>query len=155
MADNNFLIVFSKPFLRRLEMISSIEDIKEELKTYSERNNVGYNETVYSYVKTILKNGTYFGRNIHVSQELFFEAAFWSSKLETKQKIRPKNFNDIKDKKNSEFFSKLTQSVILALIEHFYEKDSDLDNIKFKLELSSYIKTLYEVSCIKRDRLHK
>jgi len=156
MTDNKFyLITFSEPFLNRLKNISSLEEIKKELKEYSELHKLDYEEVVYFYVRTILKNGTYFEHKQEISEELFFESAFWSSKKETKQKIRPKNFKDIKDKKNQKLFSKLQQSITLALINKYYEKNSELDNIKFKLELIKYIETMYEISCIKRDRSKK
>jgi flagella basal body P-ring formation protein FlgA len=149
------LVTFSEPFLNRLKTMKSLENIRNELISYSSLHNIDSQETIYFYVRTILKNGTYFKYNQEISEGLFFEAAYWSSKKETKQKIRPKNFNDIKEKKNQKLFSKLQKSITLALIEEYYDKNSDLDNIKFKLELNKYIETMYEISCIKRDRLKK
>jgi hypothetical protein len=152
MFSNYSLVSFPTPFLLRLKNIKDEKELREALVSFSEINKLEEKEVIYFYVKTILKNGFFFEMEERAVNELLFEAAYWASIKETKQKIRPKNFYDVKDKKNQKFFSKLTKAIIEALIEKYHSKESGNDNIQFSLKLSEYLEVLYEVSCVKRDR---
>ena len=155
MFDNN-LVTFNKPFILALIKLNSLEDIKNKLSDYAKKYNANLEETVYFFVRNLLISNLFFKMNRDIANELFFEAAYWASMQEHKQKTRPKNFNDIQDKKNQKFFTKLNQIIIIAITEEFFipskNEDSKEDNFPYKIELNKYIKELYEISCIKRNR---
>ncbi len=155
MFENN-LVTFNKPYIIALMKLDSLSDIKEKLLDYSKKNNANIEETIYFFVKNLLLSNLFFKMNREVANNLFFEAAYWASMQEHKQKTRPKNFNDIQDKKNQKYFTKLNQIVIVAITEEFFipSKDENIkeDNFNYKIELNKYIEVLYEISCIKRNR---
>lgn len=154
-SDYN-LVTFNKPFLQKLKNLDDKNEIKNILIEYGNRNNYEEGEVIYFYIKNILSNGFFFEMKETVINEIFFEAAYWASTKETKQKIRPKNFNDIKDKKTQKFFTKLTQALIVAITKKYYVcSENEMDNVKYNLELSKYLEVMYEVSCVKRNRLTK
>lgn len=155
MFENN-LVTFNKPFIAALIKLDSKNAIKSKLEDYSKKSNANLDETIYFFVKNLLISNLFFKMNREIANDLFFEAAYWASMQEHKQKTRPKNFNDIQDKKNHKYFTKLNQIVMVALTEEFFipskDEDSKEDNFNFKIELNKYIEVLYEISCIKRNR---
>lgn len=155
MFDNN-LVTFNKPFILALIKLDSLEDIKNKLSDYAKKYNATMEETIYFFVKNLLISNLFFKMNRDIANELFFEAAYWASMQEHKQKTRPKNFNDIQDKKNQKFFTKLNQIIMIAITEEFFvpskNEDSKEENFAYKIELNKYIEVLYEISCIKRNR---
>lgn len=155
MFDNN-LVTFNKPFIMNLIKLNSVNEIKNKLSLYAKKNNANIEETVYFFVKNLLLSNLFFKMDRDIANDLFFEAAYWASMQEHKQKTRPKNFNDIQDKKNQKYFTKLNQIVIIALTEEFFVQSKDEnhkeENFQYKIELNRYIEVLYEISCIKRNR---
>lgn len=111
----------------------------------------------YYLVRTLLEKDIFFSLDKEIYEELFFTAAYWSSAMETKQKNRPKSFNSVSDKKNERFFTKLTHSIMSALIVKHNISTVDIhkntiNEIKFNLELSLFLNLMFEISCIKRKR---
>ncbi len=155
--NNNNLVTFNRPFITALIKLDSKTAIKSKLSDYAKKNNASLEETIYFFVKNLLLANLFFKMNRDIANDLFFEAAYWASMQEHKQKTRPKNFNDIQDKKNQKYFTKLNQIVIVALTEEFFipskkDDESKEDNFNYKIELNKYIEVLYEISCIKRNR---
>lgn len=157
MFTNGSQISFSNPFLMRLRALSSRKEISSSLSDYAKRYKFEECEVNYFFIKAILNNGFYFQMDEEIVKELLFDAIYWASIKETKQKIKPKNFNDVKDKKVHKYYTKLMTTLVNSLVaKHFVEEDTkedkDMKLIKFNLELSKYMELMYELSCIKRNR---
>jgi len=134
------------------------EELKVKIKILSEDLSCDNDLIVYYLVKTLLDYDMFFKLKSSTYEDLFYNAAYWASRAETKQKNRPKSFNGVGDKKTERFFTKLTHSVMSALIiKHNISFDSDIHKssmaeIKFNLELSEFLNLMFEISCVKRNR---
>jgi len=156
---------YSLPLIKRLSSEKDIKTINDVIDSLSQKENIEFEEGRYYFIMSILSQNL---KNIFeedIFESLFMDAATWASSKETKQKIRPKTFKDIKSKKSQRYFTKISKAIVLTLIqEHLIEgtglekqivKDYSLNYIKFQDELASYTNLLYEVSCIRRIRSSK
>lgn len=142
------IIIFSQPFLKRLININHEEDIKKELLDYSVKQNRKFEEINYFFIMNIIKSGDFFKIEANIIN-LYFEAAFWASEQEVKQKVRPKKISDIQNKKGVRVYLKLIQNTIEGLNKKYYIQGEE--NVVYSIELSKFLNILFEISCIKRS----
>jgi len=146
----------SKTYLRGF-INTDLETIYKRIKILADKNSVEEDLILYYLVRTLLDKDMFFSLEEEIYKDLFFNAAYWASKTETKQKNRPKNFNGVGDKKIERYFTKLISAVMSALMKKHNISNEDIHNntmneIKFNLELSEYLNLMFEISCIKRNR---
>lgn len=145
---SNQLIIFPVPFLNRIVNLKSENEIRTSLIEFSKIHKYDEEEVNYYFVLTILKNDMFFEIESLVIN-LFFEAAYWASLQENKQKIRPKNIDEIQSKNCLRVYTKLAQFIIEGVTKKYYV--SNEDNMLYKIELSKYIEIMHEISCLKRS----
>jgi hypothetical protein len=148
--DSNTFNKVSLPdlFTKRLALNTKTEkEIREELISFSELHKKDLNETIYVFVKNILKQDLFFRMEEEVRNSFLFDAIYWSSAIETKKKIRPKNIESVPTEKVKDFYTKLQKEMILSLLRKHKDKEFMLN-----IELSKYLILFYELSCIKRNR---
>lgn len=145
---SNQIIVFLVPFLNRIVGLKSENEIRASLIEFSKFHKYNEEEVNYYFVLTILKNDIFFKIESLVIN-LFFEAAYWASLQESRQKIRPKSIDEIQSKNCLRVYTKLTQFVIEGVTKKYYTPNED--NILYKIELNKYIEIMHEISCLKRS----
>jgi len=133
----------------------TIVDLKERLlKIVTE--DIEYDQIVYLYTKTLLDYHLYFEQPKEIREYLLYSSARWASKKEARGK-RPLGFEEDIDNKHDKYFTKLSKSLINALIvKHDLSGQDILSSsptaIRYNMELNLYMGFMYEISCIKRDR---
>jgi len=163
MEFNMSSLTFPDPFLKRLSTEKDLEVIYDNISIIGEREDFTLDESKYYFVISILAHGLKPIYDKDIFESLFYEVACWASSKETKQKIRPKSFADVKSKKSKKHFTKLSKALTLALIKEYIVSKEDgadtllkdnfqINYIKFQDELSIYTNLLYEISCIRRIR---
>lgn len=150
-------IPFSESFFRACKKLNAYEDLIARLRIISRNESFEIEEVIYFFVKSSLDNNHFFHLQEKVAEKAYYEAAFWASKKESKQKTRPTEFKDVDNKNSSRVFTKLLKSTINGLYRKHSMNCEDLTprsikSIPFDLELESYLNLLYEISCIKRAR---
>ena len=138
-------------------ILNDIKILMEKVDKLAKNLNSRREVILYYLVRSLLERDMFFNVREETRDKIFFEAVYWASKTETKQKNRPKSFNGVGDKKIERFFTKMTHSIISALIvKHDINQNdihkSTVKEIKYNLELSTYLNFLFEISCIKRSR---
>jgi len=151
---NEQIILFSNPILQGFKKSQTEQELREKLINYSEINNYENIQVIYFYIIAALRTGQYFEIDREIIINLFFEAAYWASAKETRQKLRPKCISDIKIKKKQHLFIQLSKELMVAITRKYFNLPKDPDNIKYNVEVSNYLDILYEISCIKRDRVY-
>lgn len=152
--DNPFV---NKLFLKNFIKNKDINGLEESLKDISMKKNIDKDKLNYFLVKSLLNNYMFFELNEEIKDYLFYKAAYWASYQETKQKNRPKNFQNVSNKKNIRYFTTLIHSLISSIYvnnELTYEDliNSSVKKIKYDYELGIYLNFIFEISCIKRKR---
>jgi len=153
-------IFFSDSFYRANKSIQTYDKVLERLELISKNEKMPIEETIYFFTKQSLDKGHFFDYSEEVQKELYFRAAYWASKEESKQKTRPKYFDDIDSKNYTRVFTKFLNSTIKALFKKHKLNFTDIDekstkSMMYDIEVEEYLNLLFEISCIKRDRLKK
>jgi len=143
----NQSITIPTPFIKRLVYLSLSESrIREELKDFSIQHNLETKQTIYFFIKKLLKLDMFFEIKKEIIEPLLFEAVYWSSTVETKKKIRPKEICKVPTEKNNDFYTDLQKEMILAIHRKYN------NSMALEIELKRFLILFYELSCIKRDR---
>lgn len=149
----------SKPFLKNIPIIPilfikktlennySSKDISIKLKDFSNRNNYNLIEVNYFFIKEILKHKIFFNLKEEIREPLLFEAIHWASVNETRSKIRPKSYKDIKEGKHNAFFTQLQKEMIKCIYNSY-----EITSPNFDIILEKYLSFFFDLSCIKRNR---
>jgi len=154
-------VSFSESFYRACKSIKTYDEVIERLKLNAKNQNLELNEIIYFFTKQSLEHNHFFDYSKEVQEKLYFDAAYWASKEESKQKTRPKNFKDIDNKNYTRVFTKFLASTMKSLYVKHNINSEDFINSKsmkvmaYNIEVEEYLNLLFEISCIKRDRSKK
>ena len=122
-------------------------DIKKEIKKIEKERKVESGEISYVILLKILRNKVRTNINDIDFRDLLFDSVYWASKIETKRKIRPKNYKELPREKPDNYFTNLQKHYVLYSQKKYKEKE-----LLLKIELESFFRLCFELTCIKRDR---
>lgn len=151
MAYNNYNTpIIPSIFIKKIiQNAKTKKTIEKELIEFANKNKFHPEHTIYSFVKESLRINVFFNIPEDIRHSLLFDAIIYASLNETKSKIKPQNYKDIKEGKKDAYFINLQQELINSVYRNL-----DTKSFNFNIILDYYLNMFFELSCLKKGKVN-
>lgn len=151
MAYNNYNTpIIPSVFIKKIiQNAKTKKTIEKELIEFANKNKFHPEHTIYSFVKESLRIDVFFNIPEDIRHSLLFDAIIYASLNETKSKIKPQNYKDIKEGKKDAYFINLQQELINSVYRNL-----DTKSFNFNIILDYYLNMFFELSCLKKGKVN-
>lgn len=151
MAYNNYNTpIIPSVFIKKIiQNAKTKKTIEKELIEFANKNKFHPEHTIYSFVKESLRINVFFNIPEDIRHSLLFDAIIYASLNETKSKIKPQNYKDIKEGKKDAYFINLQQELINSVYRNL-----DTKSFNFNIILDYYLNMFFELSCLKKGKVN-